>query len=163
MNDKADMEEQTETKLSKELVFSAIEGDGKSMIKGGDLLWDGEGFEKDEKRALLWYSLAADKGWISDNLLKYYKKEPITIERLEKIEVWLLKGGIGSYEDFVDLIKEHEVDNMNFWLDVAVKYNGGGHIYASGVRLKTNEEINNLLSDLDKRAKEYIEEKNFLN
>ena len=123
MNDKADMEEQTETKLSKELVFSAIEGDGKSMIKVGDLLWDGEGFEKDEKRALLWYSLAADKGWISDNLLKYYKKEPITIERLEKIEVWLLKGGIGSYEDFVDLIKEHEVDNMNFWLDVAVKYN----------------------------------------
>lgn len=121
MNDKADMEEQTETKLSKELVFSAIEGDGESMKKVGDLLWDGEGFEKDEKRALLWYSLAADKGWISDNLLKYYKKEPITIERLEKIEVWLLRDR--KDEDIVNLIKEHKGDNMNFWVDVAVNYN----------------------------------------
>lgn len=42
--------------------------------------------------------------------------------------------------------------------DIAAKYNGGGHIYASGVRLKTDDEINDLLIDLDKRAEEYIKE-----
>lgn len=120
MNYKVDMEEQTETKLSTELAFSAIEGDGESMKKIGDLLWDGEGFEKDEKRALLWYSLAADNGCISDNLLKFYQKDSITTERLEKMYVWLLKGR--KDEDIVNLIKEHKEVNMIFWVDVAINY-----------------------------------------
>lgn len=120
MNYKVDMEEQTETKLSTELVFSAIEGDGESMKKIGDLLWDGEGFEKDEKRALLWYSLAADNGCISDNLLKFYQKDSITTERLEKMYVWLLKGR--KDEIIVNLIKEHKEVNMIFWVDVAINY-----------------------------------------
>ncbi len=40
--------------------------------------------------------------------------------------------------------------------DIAEKYNGGGHIYAAGARLK-EEEISKLLTDLDKRAKEFNE------
>lgn len=41
--------------------------------------------------------------------------------------------------------------------EVAAAYGGGGHIYASGVRLQTVEEINNLIKDLDKVSKEYME------
>ena len=40
--------------------------------------------------------------------------------------------------------------------DIAAKYGGGGHIYASGARLKTWEEVENLLNDLDKEAEKYI-------
>lgn len=35
--------------------------------------------------------------------------------------------------------------------DVASKYNGGGHIYASGVRLNSFDEIDNLVKDLDEK------------
>lgn len=41
---------------------------------------------------------------------------------------------------------------------VAEKHGGGGHIYASGTRLKTDEEINDLINDLDECVKDYIEE-----
>ena len=40
--------------------------------------------------------------------------------------------------------------------EIAAKYGGGGHIYASGARLKTWEEVENLLNDLDKEAEKYI-------
>ena len=39
--------------------------------------------------------------------------------------------------------------------DVAVKYGGGGHIYASGARLTNWEDADNLIKDLDEVAKEY--------
>lgn len=39
--------------------------------------------------------------------------------------------------------------------DTALKYGGGGHIYASGARLKTWEEAENLIKDLDEVAKNY--------
>lgn len=38
--------------------------------------------------------------------------------------------------------------------DIASKYNGGGHIFASGVRTSSLEDINNLIKDLDERCKE---------
>lgn len=41
--------------------------------------------------------------------------------------------------------------------DVASKYNGGGHIYASGVRFSTLEECDAIINDLDERCKEYKE------
>ena len=41
--------------------------------------------------------------------------------------------------------------------EVAANHGGGGHIYASGTRLKTEEEIVSLIKDLDKVSKEYIE------
>lgn len=40
---------------------------------------------------------------------------------------------------------------------VAEKYNGGGHKLASGARVKTLEEIDNLIKDLDNLCKEYID------
>ena len=39
--------------------------------------------------------------------------------------------------------------------DTAMKYGGGGHIYASGARLKTWEEADLLIKDLDEVAKAY--------
>lgn len=41
--------------------------------------------------------------------------------------------------------------------DVASKYNGGGHMYASGVRFNNLDDCDNLIDDLDKRCKEYKE------
>lgn len=41
--------------------------------------------------------------------------------------------------------------------EIAALFGGGGHIYASGARLKTDEEMNELIEALDKCAKEYKE------
>ena len=38
-----------------------------------------------------------------------------------------------------------------------VNYNGGGHKFASGARIKTMEESNDIIKDLDKLCKEYKE------
>ena len=40
--------------------------------------------------------------------------------------------------------------------DTAMKYGGGGHIYAAGARLKSWEEADELIKDLDEVAKAYI-------
>jgi len=44
--------------------------------------------------------------------------------------------------------------------ETASKYNGGGHIYASGVRLKDFSDADLLIVDLDEVCKNYKEEKN---
>lgn len=41
--------------------------------------------------------------------------------------------------------------------DVASKFGGGGHIYASGVRIKEEKDIEKLIKDLDKTCKVYKE------
>ena len=43
---------------------------------------------------------------------------------------------------------------------VAEKYNGGGHIYASGIKLKDFDESDLVINDLDKVCEEYNNEKN---
>jgi phosphoesterase RecJ-like protein len=39
--------------------------------------------------------------------------------------------------------------------EVAAKYNGGGHIYASGARISGFEDADNMIQDLDEVCKEY--------
>ena len=39
--------------------------------------------------------------------------------------------------------------------EVAANYGGGGHIYASGVRLKNKDEIDNIIEDLDEICRKY--------
>lgn len=39
--------------------------------------------------------------------------------------------------------------------DVAQKYNGGGHIFASGARIQSEEDVDSLFKELDQRTKEY--------
>ena len=43
--------------------------------------------------------------------------------------------------------------------EVAAKYNGGGHKFSSGARIKTMEELEMLINDLDNICKKYIKEK----
>lgn len=44
--------------------------------------------------------------------------------------------------------------------EVAAKYNGGGHIYASGVRVSDFSVVDNLVTDLNTTCKNYREERN---
>ena len=41
--------------------------------------------------------------------------------------------------------------------EVAANYNGGGHIYASGVRLTEEKDIENLVKELDNECLKYRE------
>lgn len=41
--------------------------------------------------------------------------------------------------------------------EIAAKYNGGGHKFASGVRTNSKEVVENLMKDLSKACKEYME------
>lgn len=41
---------------------------------------------------------------------------------------------------------------------VATHYNGGGHAYASGARLNTFDEVNDMIKELDKVCEEYLNE-----
>lgn len=43
--------------------------------------------------------------------------------------------------------------------EIAIKYNGGGHKFASGVRIKNFDETDKLINDLDKVCKKYKESK----
>ena len=43
--------------------------------------------------------------------------------------------------------------------EVAAKYNGGGHKFSSGARIKTMDELEMLINDLDNTCKKYIKEK----
>lgn len=43
---------------------------------------------------------------------------------------------------------------------VAQKYNGGGHMFASGARIKLESDVDNLFKDLDEVSKKYNEENN---
>ncbi len=44
--------------------------------------------------------------------------------------------------------------------EVASNYNGGGHIYAAGVRVTSFEEVDSIIKDLDEVCKNYKEENN---
>ena len=44
--------------------------------------------------------------------------------------------------------------------DIAAKYNGGGHAYASGARIVNKEDIAKLFNDLDDACRKYIEKEN---
>ena len=42
--------------------------------------------------------------------------------------------------------------------EVASRYGGGGHIFASGVKLESFDKVNDIVKDLDEVCKKYIEE-----
>lgn len=63
-----------------------------------------------------------------------------------------------SYDEKNDIHKINIRSRGPIINDVAQNYNGGGHIYASGARIKTEEDVDKLFNDLDKRTKEYKEQ-----
>ncbi len=108
------------------------------------------------------YSITENKvGYIiiNEEILKEYDVDAATpgnminsFNYINEMLVWVtatLDKELGSFR--VSIRSRGPIIN-----EVAVKHGGGGHIYASGTRLKTEEEIKNLIKDLDKVTSDYI-------
>ena len=97
---------------------------------------------------------------IQDETLKQYNVDAATpgnminsFNHINEMLVWVTATedkDLGSYR--VSIRSRGPVIN-----EVAANHGGGGHIYASGTRLKTKEEIISLIKDLNLVTKEYIE------
>lgn len=97
---------------------------------------------------------------IDDDILKEYNVDPATpgnminnFNHINEIYVWLTATedkDMGSYR--VSVRSRGPIIN-----DVVSNHGGGGHIYASGTRLKNAQEINSLIEDLDDTVKKYKE------
>ena len=97
---------------------------------------------------------------INDDTLKEYNVDPATpgnminnFNHINEIYVWLTATedkDMGSYR--VSVRSRGPIIN-----DVVSNHGGGGHIYASGTRLKNAQEINSLIEDLDDIVKKYKE------
>ena len=72
-------------------------------------------------------------------------------------------------EVYVWIFITEDVKNENYRISIrsrgpiingiAEKYNGGGHNYACGAKLKDMEKIDSLIKDLDELCKRYLKEK----
>ena len=67
----------------------------------------------------------------------------------------LLCWAFSSYDEKNDIYKINIRSRGPVINDIASKYNGGGHKYASGARIKENEDVDRLFNELDKATKEY--------
>ena len=97
---------------------------------------------------------------ITDELMKEFDVDTAsagnmvnTLKNVEGILIWIfftedIKGNI---------IKVNLRSRGPYINELAAKYGGGGHKYASGVRLESWEEADSLLEDLEKLAKNYKE------
>lgn len=95
---------------------------------------------------------------ITSDLLKEYNVDSATPSNLinnfnyiRDLKVWTFI----TYDEKNDIYKINIRSRGPIINKVAAKYNGGGHIYASGVRTTDKREVNNLLKDLDQVCKEY--------
>ena len=96
---------------------------------------------------------------INDDILKEYDVDAATpgnminsFNYINEMLVWVtatLDKELGSYR--ISIRSRGPIIN-----EVAAKHGGGGHMYASGARLKTEEDIKALIDDLDKASEEYI-------
>ena len=75
------------------------------------------------------------------NDLKFVEGITIWVFFSEDVKTGIIKANIRSHGPVIN--------------EVAMKYGGGGHAYASGARLKTWDEADNLIKDLDEVAKNY--------
>ena len=60
-----------------------------------------------------------------------------------------------TYDEKNDIFKVNIRSRGPVINEIASKYHGGGHKFASGVRTKKEEEIDNLLKDLDAVCEKY--------
>ena len=109
------------------------------------------------------YQITSDKvGYliIHDEELKQYNVDAATpgnminsFNHINEMLVWVTATEdkeLGSFR--ISIRSRGPIINQ-----VAANHGGGGHIYASGTRLKTEEEIQALINDLQIVSKEYIE------
>ncbi len=71
---------------------------------------------------------------------------------IEEFIVWLFV----TYDSKNEIFKINIRSRGPIINEIASKYNGGGHKYSSGARVKTKEELDNLIADYDELCKEYI-------
>lgn len=97
---------------------------------------------------------------INDEILNEYNIDAATARNMvstfnyiEDILVWVIL----TEEANNDIIKGSIRSRGPIINETASNYNGGGHIYASGVRLTTIEDIPKLVNDLDEVCKKYRE------
>ncbi len=97
---------------------------------------------------------------ITEELLKEYGVDSATAGNLltnfnyiDELTVWVFF----SVDKTTETIRGSIRSRGPIVNKVAADFGGGGHIYASGVRLKTDEEIDNLIKELDLVCKEYKE------
>ncbi len=116
-------------------------------------------------------------GYIASNL-KVTKNKFAFIE-LENDIISSLKADVSSASNMIN--EFNNIDEILVWMfisrdekndmfrinirsrgphinEVAAKYNGGGHNYASGVRTKNREDIESLEADLDELCKNYVKD-----
>ena len=97
---------------------------------------------------------------ITDDMLKEYNVDAATAGNLvtnfnyiDEIIVWVI-----FTEDLANSNIRASIRSRGPIInEVATHYNGGGHIYASGARLKTFEETDLLINELDEVCKKYKE------
>lgn len=74
---------------------------------------------------------------------------------IDEIIAWV----VFSYDKSNDTIRGSIRSRGPIINEVASHFNGGGHIFASGVRLKTNEEVDALVQELDEVCDKYLDKK----
>lgn len=72
---------------------------------------------------------------------------------IDEIVAWV----VFSYDKSNDTIRGSIRSRGPIVNEVASHFNGGGHIFASGVRLKTNEEVDALVQELDEVCDKYLD------
>jgi len=97
---------------------------------------------------------------ISDEVIKEYQVDAATASNMindfnyiKDVYVWTFV----TYDAKNDLYKVNIRSKGPIINDIASKYHGGGHKFASGVRTNKIEEIDSLLKDLDEVCKNYKE------
>ncbi len=98
---------------------------------------------------------------LPEKILKEYDMDSSTASNMvssfnyiEEMYSWV----IFSYDKTNDTIRGSIRSRGPVVNEVASHYNGGGHAMASGVRIKTMDEVNNLIKDLDENCKKYKKE-----
>lgn len=95
---------------------------------------------------------------LSDEILKEYGVDPASsgnmvndFNYIEEMVAWVILSEDRNTNNIRGSIRSRgPIIN-----EVATHYNGGGHIYASGVRLKSDEEADSLIKELDQVCLEY--------
>ncbi len=97
---------------------------------------------------------------IDDEILKKYNVDSSTpsnmindFNYIKEIKVWTFV----TYDEKNNLYKVNIRSKGPVINEIASKYNGGGHKFASGVRTSNKEDIDNLFKDLDLECKKFKE------
>lgn len=100
---------------------------------------------------------------ITEDIIKKYGVDSSTASNMvnnlnfiHELKVW----AFSSFDEKMGMYKINIRSRSLVINDVAENFNGGGHKFASGARLKTEEEVDALFKALDERCKDICEKEN---